>query len=211
MTDEEQTMVADTESPVMTEEEKAQYYAQLRAEKNRQKKGELAYRSVKYSFGCPIVKLENRVFGWHYEGKDVKQYNAGYEVNAFGTGLRRKIKIIKTAYFSRPKVWSSNFLTTLTETVSRIVSWFRRVALTFFWLPILIWMGMQFCGTSSATIDSFKTTVFAIYAGLIIASFVLIGLGFLWQKVFKLREKCDQELEKNGFIAWSETDEGEHF
>ena len=178
-------------------------------ERNRKKKGDLVLRGIKYSYAAPIIKLEKRLFGWHYEGKEKETIDDGYEATVHESGrvsVRHKIRIIKYAWFSRPKVWPKNILFVLTEILSGIVSFFRRLLISF--VPLVAILLIILAATGNG--PEFVKIVLIVYASLIGGSIVLALFGLLWKKVFKLEDKCDQILLDNGFATWSENEEGEH-
>lgn len=190
----------------MTNEERRQ---QLKAERARQKKGDLKTKAIKYTWGCPIIKFEKRCFGWHYVGHTVDEdvsysadttYGDGYAT----TRINKHVKIIKYAYFQRPKVWQGGFLFGLVEFLANIVSFFRRIALS---LIILVAIIAGICMASGS--ESVAGIIIGVYAGLIVASFLLAGLGALLKKTMKIEEKTDEVLSENGFDVWSSHEDGE--
>lgn len=185
-----------------------------RKERERKKKGDLAIKGIKYSYAAPIIKFERRMFGWHYEGKQRDTIDQGYEATVYDSGhvsVRHKVKIIKTVWFSRPKVWPKNVLFVITEILSKIFSFFRRIVVSFFPVPIIIGIILLASGAGEDAFKTFLLIVLPIYGGLIFGSIILALLGFLWRKVFKLEDKCDQILLDNGYATWSENEEGDHF
>jgi len=177
-------------------------------ERNRQKKGDLKSKAVKYSYAAFIIKFEKRMFGWHYEGKERETIDQGYEATVHDSGrvtVRHKVKVVKYAWFTRPKVWPKNPLFMITEILSGIVSFFRRIAISL--SPIAIIIGIIMMSNSPEIVGILA----GVYGGLIGGSIVLALLGLLWKKVFKLEDKCDQILLDNGFATWSENEEGSHF
>lgn len=176
---------------------------EVKKEKQRKKKGDLNVKAIKYAFGCQIIKFEKRMFGWHYQGHTVDD-DVTYSVTDNGK-IKKNHKIIKYAYFNRPKVWKTNFLFTLTETLSKIVSFFRRLYLNLIVVMIVL-MIIGFMGDDK----TLGIVVLCIGLGLIALSFLLAGLGTLWKKVFKLEEKTDEIFTANGFDVWSSNEEGEN-
>ncbi len=186
----------------MTNEERRQ---EVKNEKARQKKGDLKVKAVKYSYGCPIIKFEKRCFGWHYVGHTVDE-DVSYDVVKTSTceKLKKNTKIIKYAYFNRPKVWKKNFLFGLTEFIANFLGFFRRILIGL--APIQIIIGIILIAADAA---EGALILGIVNAALIAAAFVFGGLGFLWKKVFKLEEKTDEVLTANGFDVWSANEEGE--
>ncbi|MCQ2800122.1 MAG: hypothetical protein MJ228_05160 [Bacilli bacterium] len=193
----------------MTNEERRQ---QVKAEKARRKKGDLKTKAVRYAAGCQIIKLEKKAFGWHYIGHTVDEdvsysadttYGDGYAT----TKIHKHVKIIKYAYFNRPKVWQGGFVLGLVETISNIVSFFRRLALNLIIVPIIITVVMMMGGGDSGAVLGLMWG--GIYGGLIGLSLLLAALGFALKKAFKAEEKTDEILTQNGFDVWSANEEGE--
>ncbi len=175
----------------------------LKAEKSRKKKGDLKIKAIKYAFGCQIIKFEKRCFGWHYVGHTVDD-DVSYQVTDSGK-VKKNHKIIKYAYFARPKVWKNNFLFGLTETLSKILSFVRRVLLNMIVIGVILFI------VGIATQNKGLALGVGLAYGISIAgSFAFAGLGLLWKKVFKLEEKTDEILDANGFDVWASHEEGEH-
>jgi len=188
----------------MTNEERRE---QVKAEKARQKKGDLKTKAIRYTWGCPIIKFEKRCFGWHYVGHTVDEevsYSADTNYDTGHTRINKHVKIIKYAYFNRPKVWQGGFLFGLVEFLANLVSFFRRIALSLIIIVAII-TGIVAASGEEAIIG----VVIGIYAGLIVGSFLLAGLGALLKKTMKIEEKTDEILTENGFDVWSANEDGE--
>lgn len=175
---------------------------ELKAEKSRKKKGECKVKAIRYVFGCQIIKFEKRCFGWHYRGHTVDD-DVSYEVTDSGK-VKKNHKITKYAYFVRPKVWENNFLFGLTETISKIFSFVRRVLINAIVIGIILFIVGIMTENSGLALG-----VGLAYGISIAGSFIFAGLGALWKKVFKLEEKTDEILVANGFDVWASVDDGE--
>lgn len=189
----------------MTNEERRQ---SAKAEKQRQKKGKLKTKAIRYCWGDQIIRFEKKCFGWHYTGHTVDE-DVSYEAYESGNSVkvRENRKVIKYDYFNRPKVWKKNFLAVLTETLSNLVSFIRRLILPFSVILAIIAVIIGFMSESW----TFGIVVLCVYAGIIALSLALAGLGALWTKVFKLKEKTDEILTQNGYAIWDENKEGEFY
>lgn len=175
---------------------------EIKKEKARKKKGDLKVKAIRYVLGCQIIKFEKRMFGWHYTGHTVDD-DVSYEITDSGK-IKANHKIIKYAYFNRPKVWKKNFLFSFTEFLSNFVSFFRKVYLNLIVVMIIL-MVIGFMQEEK----TMGIVVLCIGLGLIALSFLLAGLGGLWKKVFKLEEKTDEILTANGYDVWSANEDGE--
>lgn len=186
----------------MANEERRQ---EIKAEKARQKKGNLKVKAIKYTYGCPIIKFEKRCFGWHYIGHTVDE-DVSYDVVStnYGAKVRKNTKIIKYAYFNRPKVWKKNFLFGLTEFIANFLSFFRRILIGLLPIQVIIALILAFTGSVTGAV-----VIGLVNVALIAAGFAFAGLGLLWKKVFKLEEKTDEVLTANGFDVWSANEDGE--
>ena len=153
---------------------------------------------VKYSFSSFIIKFERKCFDWHYVGRNVDDTVESATVTESGK-VKLNHKIVKYARFERPKVYQKNFLFSLTELISKFISFFRRLAISFSPIVIIACIVLAFMGSTSVILP-----VCIVYAVLIAASILFALLGKLWIKVFKLNEKTNEILEKNGYVAWDE-------
>ncbi len=169
---------------------------QVKEEKARKKKGDLKVKAIKYALGCQIIKFEKRCFGWHYVGHTVDD-DVSYEVTDSGK-VKKNHKIIKYAYFNRPRVWKNNFLFGLTETLSNIFSFCRRLMIN-----------LIIVGIALAVIPSTRIGTLITYGVVFVGSFLFAGLGLLWKKLFKLEEKTDEILTESGYDVWSANEDGE--
>ena len=143
--------------------------------------------------------MEYRSFGWAYCGKESEVVDDGYETtisNGYAT-TRHKSHIVKYACFKRPQGYRKNFLFSLLETLSAIVSRIRVWALNLIIVPIIICvLASMGGGQESGMIIS----VFAgVYVGLIGATILLSILGSVVRNAFKLDEATDEFNEKYGY------------
>ena len=164
------------------------------------KAGKLKVKGKKYSYGCQIIKFEKKCFDWVCAGAVIADVDDGYEVT--DTKIKHKHHIVKTMYFRRPCDYKKNFLFGLTEFLSNIVSFFRVLALNLLIPAVIIGAILMFVNQDS--IGMIVGIYAGVYGGLTAASFLLAGLGALWRKVFKLREKTDEIQVANGYLPWSE-------
>ena len=167
------------------------------------KKGKLKVKGRKYAFGCQILRLEKKCFDWVCAGSVVTDVDDGYEVT--DTQIRHKHHIVKSIYFNRPYDYAKNFLFALTEFLSNIVSFFRVLVLNLL-IPAVI-VGIILMVLTPEKVGMIIGIYAGVYGGLIALSLLLAGLGYLWRKVFKLREKTDQIQFANGYAAWSDYDD----
>ena len=164
------------------------------------KKGKLKVKSRKYTFGCLLLKFEKKCFDWVVAGSVVTNVDDGYEIT--GRKIKHKRHLVKTIYFSRPYDYATNFLFGLTEFLSNIVSILRVFALNLL-IPAIIG-GIIALVAVPDSVPMIIGIFAGIYGGLIALSLVLAGLGYLWRKIFNLREKTDQIQVANGFAPWSD-------
>ena len=162
--------------------------------------GKLKVKSRKYAYGSQIIRLEKRCFDWVCAGETVTDVDDGYEISE--TSVKHKHHIVKRVFFRRPKDYKKNFLFGLTEFLSNIVSFFRVLALNLL-VPAVV-VGIVLMVLNKDMIATIVGIYAAVYGGLIGASLILAGLGFLWRKVFKLTEKTDAIQVANGYMPWSE-------
>lgn len=171
------------------------------------KAGKLKVKGRKYSYGCQLLKLEKKCFDWVCAGKQVTDVDDGYEVS--GTKLKHKHHIVKTVYFKRPYDYKKNFLFSLTEFLSNIISVLRVIALNLLIPAVIVGLLLAFLVIDPGSIGTMIGIYFGVYGGLIAASLIFAGLGALWRKVFKLTEKTDEIQEANGYLKWSEYEDDE--
>ena len=164
------------------------------------KKGKLKVKSRKYTFGCQILKFEKKCFDWVVAGSVVTNVDDGYEVR--GDKIEHKHHIVKNIYFRRPYDYAKNFLFGFTEAISNIISFFRVMALNLLIPAVIVAIFVMIFSPDS--IGMLAGIYVGVYGGLIALSLVFAGLGYLWRKVFKLREKTDNIQVANGFAPWSE-------
>ncbi len=166
------------------------------------KKGKLKVKSRRYTFGSQILKFEKKCFDWVSAGSVVTDVDDGYEVT--DTKIRHNHHIVKRIYFRRPYEYSKNFLFSLTEFLSNIVSFFRVLALNLLILAVIGAIVLMVVASDQINIGMIIGIFAGVYGGLIALSFIFAGLGYLWRKVFQLREKTDKKLVENGYVAWSD-------
>ena len=164
------------------------------------KKGKLKVKGRKYAFGCQILKFEKKCFDWVCAGSVVTDVDDGYEVT--DTKIRHNHHIVKHIYFKRPYDYAKNFLFSFTEFLSNIVSFFRVFALNLL-IPAVI-VAVVVLVLASEYAGTLIGIYAGVYGGLIALSLILAGLGSLWRKIFKLREKTDEIQVENGYAAWSD-------
>lgn len=169
------------------------------------KKDKLKIKNKKYAYGCQIIKFEKKCFDWICMGKEVTDVDDGYEVT--DTAVKHKHHIVKSIYFGRPRDYKKNFLFSLTEMLSNIVSFFRVLALNLL-IPAVI-VGAILMFFNSESIGMIIGIYAGVYGGLIALSLLFAGLGALWRKVFKLTQKTDEIQVKNGYKPWSEYEDNE--
>ena len=187
-----------------------------RAEQRRRRRGDLANKVVRYTYAPLILKFEKRCFGWHYEGHTITEYDDGYTAsyNEYSNtvNVTHNTHIVKRAYFTRPKVFPKHPLFLFTEIIESIFGVFRRIAITAMPAVIIIMIILGFVmSNDQSSFQAILIPIIVVYAILIGGSLLLAGLGKLWRVLFHLDERCDQILEENGFVAWSDTFEGDHF
>ncbi len=163
------------------------------------RKGRLKVKGRRYTFGCPIIKFEKKCFDWLCAGSVVTTVDDGYEVTE--TKIRHKRHIVKRIYFKRPYDYAKNFLFGFTEFLSNIVSFFRVLMINMI-IPVAIGAIILMVLVPKSIILVLGAFV-GVYGGLIALSFLLAGLGYLWRKVFKLREKTDEIQLAGGYAPWS--------
>jgi len=173
------------------------------------KKFTIRTKGKNYTWGPQIIKLEKKCFGWHCEGREQKEVDDGYEATDHGSyiSVKHKTKLIKTIYFSRPTDYKKNFLFSLLELISNIISFFRVWALNIILIPIIICVIAALGEANSA--DGFIKIIAIIYGSLILGSIVVALLGLLVRRVFKLDQKTDDYYQANGYQKWTEYEEAE--
>ena len=167
---------------------------------SKSKKGKLKVKVRKYAFGCQILKFEKKCFDWVCGGHLVTDVDDGYEVS--DTAITHKHHIVKSVYFGRPYDYAKNFLFSFTEFLSNIVSFFRVLVLNLL-IPAVIG-GIIALVLLPDYIPMIIGIYAGVYGGLIALSLALAGLGYLWRKVFKLREKTDKIQVAAGYAPWSD-------
>lgn len=177
-----------------------------RAEKQRQAMGKLKCKGINYSWGCQLIKFEKKCFGWHYTGNQItdeeystldRDSNGNYKEN-------KHHNITKTAYFERPVVWPMDGLFVLTELLSNILSFFRRILIS---LSPLVAIGLIIISSMDDVPGELLEYVLIAYVVAIFGSIALALFGAFLKKTRKLEEKCDKILDENGFAIWSENEE----
>lgn len=142
-----------------------------------------------------LLKLEKKAFGWHFWSTQ-NEHEYGYEISSDGLSGHTTHKVIQWLEFRRPEPFTKNFLFKLTESFSKIFSFIRRIFIPI-GLPLLIiaLIGGLLCTyafDASEIGDIFLIVAkwMAIGFGISIAgTFLFVGLGFLWRRVFKIDEK----------------------
>lgn len=171
-------------------------------------KFELKTKHRKYVYGCQIIQLEKKCFGWRTAGKSSTTVDDGYESTISDEGshykvtTRHKSHVVKYAYFKRPRMYAKNPLFSIVEMLSGIVSFLRVLALNLIAFAILASVVLMIADPATAT--PVVSAIAIVYAALIGASLLLAGAGYGLRKAFKLDEKTDEILEANGYIKWSE-------
>ena len=145
-----------------------------------------------YTYANWLLVLEYRSFGWAYCGKESEVVDDGYEttVSRNYATTRHKTHIVKYACFKRPQGYRKNFLFSLLEVLSGILSRVRVWALNFVIIAVIIAAIAQ--GETAAIIGG-------VYAGLIGASILVSILGSVVRNVFKLDEATDEFNHKYGY------------
>lgn len=171
------------------------------AKKSREerKASRIVIKWRKYAFANFILKFEYRAFGWAYTGKEVDVVDDGYETTVYDDHAvtKHKSHIVKHACFQRPRSYQKNFLFSLLELLSGIVSRFRVWALNLIMVPIIILViALIGGGENTGTIIG---VICGIYGGLIGASILFGILGLVVRKAFKLDEKTDEFNHKYGY------------
>lgn len=145
-----------------------------------------------------LLKLEKKAFGWHF-WSTANEHEYGYEISSDGRSGHTTHKIIQWLEFRRPAPYSHNFLFNLTQALSNVFSFFRRIFITI-GLPVLIItliLGLvcQY-GCDAADFGNIFLSVAkwlaVAYAVSIGGTFMCAGFGLLWRKAFKIDKKLQE-------------------
>ena len=165
--------------------------------------GKLKVKGRKYAYGCQIIKFEKKCFDWVCAGHTVTDVEDGYEVT--DTSIRRKHHIVKSVYFRRPYDYKKNFLFSLTEVLSNIISFLRVLMLSLLVPAVIVGVVLAILYRGEDGFIGMLLGIYGgVYGGLFALSFLFAGLGALWRKVFKLTQKTDEIQVANGYRKWSE-------
>lgn len=177
-------------------------------QKEINRRGKIEYKHRRYTYANWLLKLEYSLFGYVYAGNEINEIDDGYSGSVSDSGhvtIRHNSHIVKYAYFCRPKAYPKNFLFTLTAFFSRIFSQLRVWAISA--LPVVaVICGLIFLAGTDTGLQVL-TGVGIAYAVIVFGSILIALLGFLWRKVFRLDDKCDQLMEEAGYVAWGDNKE----
>lgn len=151
-----------------------------------------------------LLKLEKRAFGWHFWSSETED-QVGFEVNEHGGRVTHKY--IQWLEFRRKANYSGNFLFNLTEVLSKIFSFLRRLLVSFIIHAIVVTLilgitmtyGCNDARGGATTFELAKWLAVAYAAGLLAPSLLFAGLGFLWRKLFKVDQKLQAKLRDAGY------------
>lgn len=152
-----------------------------------------------------ILKLEKKAFGWHYWGNETED-DPSIDPTSSG-GWRVNHHLVDWLEFRRQSPYSGNFLFCLTEILSNIWSFIRRLV-TLIAIPALIFVlvlslvmqyGCNDVNTAATGFEVLKYLAIVYGAGILAPSFIFIGFGFLWRAVFRLDEKLRAQLRADGY------------
>ena len=142
-----------------------------------------------------ILRFEKKCFGWSYEGSEtVDEEEGNVDITSDSSGnvhVRERHKFVDILEFTRREHYTKNFLFNLTEALSKLISFIRRLAMSLVPVAIVgliigfVLMGIggdELSGVLFKVVGGFAIAV----ASLVAASFVFGGLGVLWRKVFKI-------------------------
>ena len=176
-----------------------------RIKKEVERRGKIVYKTRRYNYANWILKLEYSLFGYVYAGNEINEIDDGYSGTVSDSGtvtIRHKSHIVKYAYFARPKCYPSNFLFGLTAFISRILSQIRVITISA--TPGIVIAAVLLAWLAGETGQQVAIGLGIGYVSTIVASILVALLGFLWRKVFRLDEKCDQMMEEAGYVAWGD-------
>ena len=152
-----------------------------------------------------VLKIEKRAFGWHYDGWSRERQYVDSTIHDNGR-ITHNFRVLRYCYFSRPACYQRGFFMMIFELLSKIVSWFRRLAWSF--SPVVFIVALIF-GLFGAW--QVMGVVAIIYGVLVGASLLLAVLGYICRLVWKSDFKTDMMEEEAGYQKWSETPEGTYF
>lgn len=150
-----------------------------------------------------LLRLEKKAFGWVYYGTETEDEQS---VEVTSTSAYIKHKYIDWLEFRRITPFSNNIFFNLTEGLSRLWSFIRRIVLGIggpIFIFILVACGIGYaCGEQSLVSTGMEVVkMFAIIyaAAIFLPTLLFIGLGYLWRTVFKIDQKLSMSLEDNGY------------
>ena len=146
--------------------------------------------------GGLLIKMEQKAYGYVYQGSSQHEEFAGLDDN-----YKPQWKPYKLLYFCRHSPYTKNLLFKLSEWLMNIISFFRRLLLSFLPLAIvgLIAAAIIFMDNAPDLVGALFGIVVGVYAGLIAATILFSLLGILWRKVFDIDRKLAENLEANGY------------
>ena len=177
-------------------------------QKEIKRRGKIIYKHRKYSYTNWLLRLEYSLFGWIYAGNEIDEIDDGYSGTVSDSGhvsIRHNSHIVKYAYFCRPAAYPNNILFTLTAFFSRIFSAIRVWMISLLPLAAAA-VGLSFLAGQDTGVEVLKWVGIA-YGIIVGGSIALALLGFLWRKVFRLDQKCDELMEEAGYVAWGDNKE----
>lgn len=148
-----------------------------------------------YSLANWLLVLEYRSFGWAYCGKESEVVDDGYETTVSNgyARTRHKTHIVKYACFKRSQGYQKNFLFSLLEFLSAILSRIRVFALNIVAIPLIV------CFLTASESPEIATAIAAVYGVLIGGTILVSILGSVVRNVCKLDEATDDFCHKYGY------------
>lgn len=138
-----------------------------------------------------LLKLEKKAFGWHYYGSDVADHS-----------------YIDWLEFRRQNPYSNNVLFVITEFLSKIWSFLRRLALVICTPTVILSLVVTLLdkvvfggsiGISDPAFKFFKLNIIGYLVGLVLPTLILSLAGFWLRKIFQIDEKASASLRNDGY------------
>ena len=145
-------------------------------------------------WGGQIVNFEKKAFGWRELGSETGEELTGVDTD---TG-RIKSRAIKVRYYSRPQPYTHNFLFMLCETLSKILSFIRRIAIAL--LPLVLIALIVFMSLGEGDFaQNFTVGAAVFYLAAIAGSLLLALLGKILKKALRIEEKLEEDMSDAGY------------
>lgn len=149
-----------------------------------------------------ITKLEMRAFGWmdcDCRVDWLDEYDITIDWDGSKAYVKQKFNVSNV--FKRIEPYGGNILFKFLEFLMNVQSWIRRKLIILLWFidAILFGIGLLYL-FNGAGMNEYIAYGIAVFAFVYAPSLIILVLGFLTRKIFRLDEKLKDRLEANGYM-----------